>query len=445
MAIAEQRPITDPARFVAPTRDTGIDLIRALCVLGVVVLHSLMVGVTVTDTGPAFRNASEGSNWITPLSWVFQMMPLFFVVGGFAGYTSFTRARERGGTAAQFTAGRIHRLLLPAVSVIAVAGASLILLTLAGVSADLVTIAGYRFGQPLWFLAVFLLCQALLPVLLIAHQRHAWCTISLLALGAVTVDIVRIATGAETLGILNLALVWLALQQVGFFLADGRISALGHRTRKIIALAAVLGLLIGVACGIYSPDLIDNINPPTTALLFVGVAHTMVVSLLRERLRAWSEHPLGARLRGFITPRAMTIYLWHMPVLLLMAGSSAVLASATGFTLPEPNSFGWWLTRPLWLAVTLLLTAAAARRLARIEAQPAPRATQSPVRLVLATTIGIAGVAALLVLGTTPVTAAAVVMLLVVALRLARAPRSTERPLSPAQRRAPTGVQGAVQ
>src|SRR5690606_38984967 len=111
-----------------------------------------------------------------------------------------------------------------------------------------------------------------------------------------------------------------------FFLADGRIGALTRRTRTVLALTAAGGLVLTVATGVYSPDLIENINPPTTALFFVGVAHTMLMSLLRERLNAWSRMPLGARLRGFITPRAMTIYLWHMPVLLVMAGASALFA-----------------------------------------------------------------------------------------------------------------------
>ena len=97
---------------------------------GVVVLHALMVGVTVTDTAPVFANASDGSGWVSPLSWVLQVMPLFFVIGGFAGRTSFLRAQQRGGTAAAFVAGRIHRPLLPALWTIAIAGAAVGMLVL---------------------------------------------------------------------------------------------------------------------------------------------------------------------------------------------------------------------------------------------------------------------------------------------------------------------------
>ncbi|HWV50507.1 MAG TPA: acyltransferase family protein, partial [Microbacterium sp.] len=160
MTIVQQRIAAAPSSPQNAPRDTGIDLVRALCVIAVVVLHSLMVGVTVTDTGPVFANASEGSWWITPLSWMLQVMPLFFVIGGFAGFTAFRRARARGASAASFVTGRLHRLLVPALAVIAVVGTALVFLAVVGVPADLLRIAGYRYAQPLWFLGVFLLCQA---------------------------------------------------------------------------------------------------------------------------------------------------------------------------------------------------------------------------------------------------------------------------------------------
>lgn len=421
MAIAELRaPSPHDAR---PERDTGIDLVRAFCVIGVVVLHALMVGVTVTDAGPLFANASEGSAWIVPVSWVLQVMPLFFVIGGFAGYTSLVRARRRGGTAASYASSRIHRLLLPAVCTIAVVGAALTVLALSGVSEDLVGIAGYRFGQPLWFLGVFLLCQVLLPALARAHERAPRRTAALLVIGAVVVDAARIVTGDDMFGILNLAFVWLSLQQLGFFLADGRIASLSRAARRIIGIAAVVGLVLSIAAGIHSPDLIENINPPTTALLLVGVAHTMLLSLMRERLNAWSTTSLGTALRTFVTPRAMTIYLWHMPVLLAMAGASAVFAILTGTVLPEPGGPEWWMTRPLWLAAVFALTAGIAVRLARIESRPAPRHTESIARLAVAAVIGIAAIAGLLVMGTTPITAVLALALMLAALRLARSRR----------------------
>lgn len=403
-------------------RDTGIDLLRALCVVGVVVLHALMVGVAVSDGTPVFDNASTGTWWIVPVSWLLQVMPLFFVIGGFSGFLAYTASRRRGDTAASFVTARVHRLLGPALVVIGAVGALLALLLVTGVPAELVAVAGYRYGQPLWFLGVFLLCQALLPAMVAAHRRRPVVAMLSLVAASVAVDAVRLTTGVPALGFLNLAFVWLALQQLGFFLADGSIDALGRRTRGAAAIVAVGLLLLTVVTGIHSPDLIANINPPTTALLLVGAAHTALVSVNRSRLTRASRHPVATAFSAFVNRRTMTIYLWHMPVLLAMAGVTALTALVGGAVLAPVGSAAWMAERPLWLLAALALTALLAVPLARIENRPAPAAVPSRSRAAAAVTAGLTAVVLLLVCGTTPATAAIAVALLAGALRLARAP-----------------------
>lgn len=405
---------------LATGRDTGIDLVRAFCVVVVVLLHALMAGVTVGGAGPDFVNTAEGAAWFTPLTWAVQVMPLFFVVGGFAGSIAYRRLRHRGGTPEDFLAGRVHRLLLPAVFSIGAAGVGLAVLAAGGVSADLVLTAGFRYGQPLWFLGVFLLCQALLPALVAAHDRAPLGTILGLTAIAVAVEVLRTATGLEVIGFLNLAFIWLTLQQLGFFLADGRLESLGRRTLFIACLGAITLLAGFFITGVFSPDLVENLNPPTPALLLVGVAQTALLSLVRPALTRLSARPRIAAVTGFVTPRTMTIYLWHMPVLLTMAGVTAWVAMDTGVVLPEPSSAAWWLTRPLWLGIAAVLTTAAAWALAVGEQRRMPPPTASGVRAAQAVLAGLAAVVLLLVAGTTVLSATAAVCLLVVALRRIR-------------------------
>lgn len=420
MAIVDAPPSIAPRAPRPAGRDIAIDLLRAVCVIGVVVLHALMVGVTVSDGAPVFANASDGALWIVPVSWALQVMPLFFVIGGFSGYLALGRLRERGGTSRDFVAGRVHRLLRPAVAVVGTVGILLGALAVWGVPADIVVTAGYRFGQPLWFLAVFLLCQALLPALMAAHERRPVLTLLLLVTGAVAVDVLRAQTGIEGIGFLNLAFVWLALQQLGFFLADGTVNALGRRSRAIAGLAALAMLVASFLGGVYSPDLIANINPPTGALLLVGLVQLSAISLLHGRIEEFSRRPRAAAFASFVNARTMTIYLWHMPVLLGMAGISAVAALTTGLALPAPSTAAWWLSRPVWLAAAVILTALLAVALTRFETIPAPQATRSTARLTAAVLIGLGAVVLLLVVGTSVWTATAAVIGAVTALRLAR-------------------------
>ncbi len=405
-------------------RDTGIDVVRALCVLGVVLLHAVMVGVTVSETGPVFENASDGTSWIAPLSWLLQVMPLFFVIGGFSGLLAYRRLRARGGSATAFVAGRVHRLLRPALFAVGAVGVALAVLTVLGVAPDLIAVAGFRYGQPLWFLGVFLLCQALLPAFVALHERAPLRTIAFLAGAAVAVDLLRATTGNDAVGFLNLAFVWLTMQQLGFLLADGRVDALRRRTRVVIGAGSLALLIVLFLVGVYSPDLIANINPPTSALLLVGLIHTTLFSLHRTRIGRFSRRIPVAAFTAFVTRRTMTIYLWHMPVLLAMAGATALVALLGGVALPALDSAEWWAARPLWLLSAVVLTAVVAVRVDRFENHPSPEATASHHRLALGTLLGLGGVVLLLVLGTTVATAALAVLLLVAALRLAGRPGS---------------------
>lgn len=327
--------------------------------------------------------------------------------------------QERGAPAAAFVAERVRLLLLPATVVIAAAALGLIVLHLTRIPGDLVAIAGLRFGQPLWFLGVFLLCQSLLPLLVRAHRARPHIALAGLAAGAMLVDAARAATGIEAVGFLNLALVWLTLQQIGFFLADGRIDAVSRRARGWIGALAVAALVATFASGIHSPELIANINPPTTALLLVGIAHVCLFSLLRAPIAALASRPAPAAFTRFVSQRAMTIYLWHMPVLLVLAGISALVATGATVVLPIPASAEWWGTRPLWLLLALGITALIAVPLSRFEAARALGGAVRPGRVVLGAVIGVATVVLLLALGVSAWTAPLAVAALLVALALA--------------------------
>lgn len=435
-APAAPLPTLRPSPLPA-ARDTGIDLVRALCLLAILVLHGLQVSATVGEAGPVLEYATRGAAWYPPVTWALQVMPVFFVIGGFAGLVAHRRSLARGGTATAFVAGRVHRLLLPAVVTIGVVGLGLALLAGAGAPAELVREIGLRYSEPLWFLGVFLACQALLPAQLALHARAPWALFAGLAGAAVGIDLLRGATGLDAIGYANLAAVWLALQQLGFLLADGYLDRLSVSVRRAAGIAAVAVLVLVIAAGPWSADLIAHMNPPTTALLLVGLAQTLLISLLRGPLTALSERPGVAACTRFVTAHSMTIYLWNLPVLLLAAGASAQVAMLHAGLLLEPSGLAWWMTRPAWLLGTVLATGGVAWLLGGIERRRAPQPTDSPRRALHGVLLGLAAVLLLLLAGTTPLTAALAVCLMMIALLriTAPAPRRHREPLDTAKRR----------
>ncbi|MGO1770238.1 MAG: acyltransferase family protein [Microbacterium sp.] len=415
--VTREAPKLRQAAPAAP-RDRSVDVLRAGSLVLVVLLHATMVGVTVSGGAPVFENALETA-WFAPVSWLVQMMPLFFLAGGFTAAGSWRRARGRGVSAAGFVAGRLHRLLAPTAISLAAIAAGLATLALCGVPADIIATAGFRVSQPLWFLGVFVLVQSLVPVMVALHERHRLATPALLAALVIGIDVARFATGIEAIGFLNLGAVWLLVQQLGFWDADGLIDMLAPATRWAVAGGAAAAIAALVTAGPYAADGYVNLNPPTLVLVLLGVAQLALFSLARGRLRVVAAHPVVGAVVDGIASRAMTIYLWHMPVLIGLAGASVLLAQNGTWSLPELHSGAWWITRPAWLLVSVAAVAAVALLAGRFERGRAPQPSGSPLRVGIAAVLGVCCIAMVFVLGLSWFTAAASALVATAAISLA--------------------------
>lgn len=411
------RPRTDTACTSPAPRDAAIDLVRAVCLVVVVALHAFMAGIAVVDGEIAVTNVVIGQAWFAPVSWIVQIMPIFFIVGGFAGITQWRRMRDRGESAVSFVTGRLRRLAVPAIAAFAVIGVGLTVALMAGVSPDLVGELGFRMAQPMWFLGVYLGATALVPLLSRCHERAPRVTLGMLVLGVVAVDALRMGTGIAGLGFLNLAFVWLAMQQLGFWWADGRLAVMSPR-RLVMGLSASLIVLAGLfASGAYSPDMYENLNPPTICLVVLGAAQLFALALAAPRLRQVAARPHVAAAVDAIGSRSMTVYLWHMPALVLVAA----LLFASGVPFPDPLSPLWWATRPAWILSVCVATVLLVLVAQRFERRRVTTTGQEPARgrVVVAVVLGMAGVVAVLIGGFTPLTAVLAVAGLLVSLRLA--------------------------
>ncbi|WGD36967.1 acyltransferase [Lysinibacter sp. HNR] len=344
----------------ASGRDRAVDLARAACLLAVVGVHALMVGVSIPDGTAVLENALESWSGFTVFSWFAQMMPLFFVLGGFASATHYRRLRARGTSPTDYVATRLRRLLPVPLAAAGVTVTILCGLALSGADSQVVATAGWRISQPLWFLGVYILCSALVPLMLTLHERAPRRTLAVLACGVVFVDLLRSVTGIDTIGFVNLVFVWIAVQQLGFWLADGRTP--GIRT----AVFAVCGMVVLMVLGISPANLFDALNPPTGALALLGVVQFTAFGALRATLASRAEIPSVLRISDAINNRSLSVYSWHMPVIVLLAG----LLLVAEHTLPIPLTAQWWITRPAWLLAVGIAVSVVVAATGRLENRP---------------------------------------------------------------------------
>ncbi|NUS43415.1 MAG: acyltransferase, partial [Mycobacteriaceae bacterium] len=203
----------DLARRTPATRDRYLDLLRVFALAAVVVGHWLMVVLTPTaDGGTRIGNALAALPALQPLTWVFQVMPLFFFVGGFAHAGALRRNLGYG----EFVRARAARLLAPTAVFVLVWLAAAAVIELCGADGGLLRTATGLIGQPLWFVGVYLGVVALAPPMWRVHKRFGVAAPVVLAFGVVAVDALRFGAGLERLGLVNLALVWTAVHQLGY-------------------------------------------------------------------------------------------------------------------------------------------------------------------------------------------------------------------------------------
>lgn len=367
------------------TRDRYVDLLRVASLATVVLGHWLMAAVSTAPGGEGVEigNLLAEVPALQALTWLLQVMPVFFLVGGFSHALSYRslhrRAGEQGSVYPEFLRIRLHRLLRPALAFIAVWTAAALLLELLLPAGDMLDMTLRLVAQPLWFIGIYLAMVAFTPPLLRLHDRYGWGAFWALLAGAALVDTSRFALGVPYVEFLNFALVWLAIHQLGFLRADGRLHA--PRVAPALAIGGLVSAVLLVRAGPYPLSMvgmpgeeISNMAPPTLALLCHGLWLTGAVELLRGPAARLLDRPRAWRAVVAANGIAMTAFLWHLTAMLGVYG----LLLAVRLPLPEPATATWWAHTPPRLLAAALLTIGLVALFRRFELPPAAREFAAP-------------------------------------------------------------------
>lgn len=340
-----------------PARDSYIDFMRAFSLLIVVAWHWVFTIVIWKDDGPHATNPIGFTTGLWAVTWLLQVMPLFFYVGGYSHLVAWRRAQAKGEHLGSFVLRRLRGLAVPALSLLGVWIALGIAL---GAIFDLRWIgrAVFLVVSPLWFMGVYLMLIALLPVFLWLHER--WDTVVLVFLAAIAgaVDIIRFRYGYEWLGIVNMIAVWALCHQLGFFY-----ERLVHAARRAdwtllwAGLAALCGL---VASGLYPGSMVgvpgetSNMAPPTLCIVALVAFQAGVAEVLRPRVELRLQRPRWQRVNETINRFSMPLFLFHTTGMALHRAVRYAVAGNRNEA-REPT-LGWWLYRPLAFIGPLLFT-----------------------------------------------------------------------------------------
>jgi hypothetical protein len=341
-----------------PQRDRAVDALRALAIAGVIGGHWLVTALVLGGShhGAVLHDDSPLASMpaLAPLSWIFQTLAVFFLVGGYSA------ARGYRGGYLNWLRKRLIRLARPVAALVAVWIPVTVGMCLAGVPAATVHTLLFLVISPLWFLGVYAVLTALTPAAMWLVRRFgAWAAAFPVAVVAAT-DLVRFGlSGPAWVGWVNVAAGWLVPYLLGIAWALGslrgrRVPALmlaggAAATAALIAWAGYPASMVGV-----NGAHISNLNPPTLAAVSFGIAQCGLALLLRDRLARLMRRPLAWAGIALVNLSAMTLFLWHQTAFVTVS-SIGMLAGRVPGLLTAPTGGLWVAERLAWLPVFAIM------------------------------------------------------------------------------------------
>jgi peptidoglycan/LPS O-acetylase OafA/YrhL len=362
-------------------RNRYVDFLRSVSILVVIVGHWMIATAYVVDGEMDAGHLLAGRAQLHWLTWLFQVMPIFFIVGGYSNAVSLESAKRKGSGYGGWLSARLNRLVAPLLVILIAWAVIAVAMSLFGARPAVIQFVSQAALIPTWFLAIYIVVVMLAPVAYRFWQRFGFASFLVFAAGAALTDIAFFVADMQWLGWTNYLWVWLAVHHLGFAWRDDRLGRVGKRLLFSAVGFAALWLLTSYGpyplAMVGSPDPeLSNTLPPKITLLALGIFQFGLLLALEEPMRRALN---GLRLwtvTVLINSMIMTVYLWHITVMVIFA---ALLYLAGGIGLGiEPGTSDWWWSRPVWILVLFVLLLPVALLLSPLERRALPAGAKVP-------------------------------------------------------------------
>ncbi|MBN9268202.1 MAG: acyltransferase [Hyphomicrobium sp.] len=148
------------------SRNRYVDFLRAMSMLVVIVGHWLAAAPHIDASGTLVTaHILTLAPWTAWLTWALQVMPIFFMVGGYANGISWRAAQRDGKSYAAWLEGRLRRILWPLLPLLVVWVMIVGVEYARGVRPELISYGSRVAFIPIWFLAVYVVIVLLVPIM----------------------------------------------------------------------------------------------------------------------------------------------------------------------------------------------------------------------------------------------------------------------------------------
>ncbi len=328
-------------------RNRAVDFYKSAAMVAVAFGHWMAIAVFTDANGDIVaKNALEFDYSLAWLTWALQVMPLFFLAGGFSSAVSLDSHRRKGGVSQDWVAGRLRRMMVPTMVlayfwiVVLGIGSAVGLREMAFIGAS----AG---AIPLWFLANYTIDTAIAPITLPLFRAHPL-RFALVVAGSFALFEVAGIVGVPFVHNINWVIGWLIFQILGFAWKDGLLPS--RRTLGWLAPVLWAVTYAVVKIGPWRASMVDDggeaflpTHPPSIALMLFGMAYCATAVFLAPSIDRW----LAGSKRAFTVVAVlggvgMSVYLWHFTAA-VVAGIGLLLVD--GLPTATVGTTEWWIQK----------------------------------------------------------------------------------------------------
>jgi hypothetical protein len=358
-------------------RNPYADFLRAFSLLVVILWHWCFTILVWGDQGPYATSPLGFTSGLWIVTWLLQVMPLFFYIGAYVHLKSWERAAARGERIWHFALRQAKSLAIPSAALLVT---WVILGVIVGIVFDVSWMgqAVLMVVSPLWFVGAYLLFVCLMPITVWLHRRYDALVLVVMGGMGVIVDILGFRYEVPGVEWANMIFVWGFAFQMGYFhgrisgadsaprYSDGRIdwayqSPRARQQARIMTLAGLFGLIGLVFSGLYPGSMVgvpgenSNMAPPTLCIIALTIFQVGVAELIRPTvLHGLARGGLFSRMTTVFTRFALPLFLFHTTG---MALSRAVEWSIFGTQVEAVTpTLTWWVLRPVAIIGPLLAT-----------------------------------------------------------------------------------------
>ena len=356
--LAIWRRAAEMAEATPEDRNRYVDFLRAFSIAAVVFGHWLIAA-------PSFQNGQAHMDhllslmpWSQWTTWFFQVMPIFFFVGGYSNGVSWDSAQRKGIAYAEWSEARLRRLLGPAIplvllwAVLGVIGHSF------GVPREMIKIGSQVSLVPVWFLAIYFIIVLLVPISRKLWHQFGWLSVAVPVALAVGGDWIFFNGENKWIPWFNYLFLWGAVHQIGYAWQQGKLPS--PTMCFVIAIVSIASLVAMTVYGPYPLSLvghpeqaISNTSPPKMPLLALGVFQIGLFMAFEKPMRRWLAKRRVWTSTVLVNGLIMPIFLWHSTVMMLIIGACFWLMPQLLAT--EIGTGFWWFLRLVWIDVYLIV------------------------------------------------------------------------------------------